>query len=331
VPLLALTLASALTAPNAMVAGPALAGQRDPALEQRLGRSPLGEPPALFREELQLPDTLGVGRVGADVARQFPAVEALTDYLTERAAEVRYARALPVLAREREEIVGFLKSGIADLVSAEPLDAMHDVQESGGTVLLAERRGDRAVYRAVVFVREDSPARSLADLDGDCFAFGRGDSGTSYLVPLAALRERGLSLSRMGGPAGEPPAGHGGFFVLEKDTSVPLAVTRRVAAAGAVTNEEWEREQSLGNTTGLRIVHTGPDLPRALVVAGPGMSADRRDAVRRTLLAMQDDPAGRAALAAYGNVTDFAPIDEGLRQDIEHVRRLYEQVRDEVH
>lgn len=287
--------------------------------------------PMLFRTELQLPDTLGVGQVTGDVVRDFPAVEALTGYLTDhRANESLYVRALPVLVRSRDEAVDFLKRGIADLVFTDPLETIHDGRASGATILLAQRRGDRPGYGTVVFVRDDSSARSLSDLAEERLAFGAGDSGTAFLAPLASLRQAGMRLSRLSGPAGEPPAGHAGYFVLPETVSTAKAISGRVATAGAMTAEEWEQEQVRGNTADLRILHTGPELPRSFVLAAPGMSSEQREAVRRTLLAMNENPAGRAVLERYGQMNGFDPIDEELRQQIDLAGRLYDLVQDEV-
>lgn len=320
----------ALALPVAVGPAPAAALLRDPAQERRMGAGPRGEAPALYGEELGLPDTLGVGKVTDDVAGQFPAVEALTDYLTARAAEIRYARALPVLARDHDEAVAFLAGGLLDLLPAEPLEALRDAEASGAEILLGGSRPDRNGSRIVVFVRDDSSARTLADLQEDCFAFGPGESSSAFLLPLAVLRERGLRITRLGGPDGEPPAGHAGYFVLAKGSSAVRAVSRRLVLAGAVTDDEWQREKAGGNTDGLRIVHTSESLPRALVLSGPGMSPERREALQRALLAMNDDPAARPLLEGFGNISAFEPVDDRLRHEIEHMRRLYGLVRDEV-
>lgn len=308
----------------------AAAGTADPAMSRPLGEPPRGTPPSLYGRELALPDTLGVGRVSADVAHDLPRVEALTDWLNTRAVELGWSRALPVLARDQEEMARYLESGIVDLVSEEPMEAMHDVEEAGASVLLGERRAGHDSYRAVVFVRQDSRVRTLEELAEECVAFPGGDSGDSFLLPLAELRGSGMRLARISGPAGDPGPGEGGYFVLGPDTSTTRSVQQRIATAGASSNEDFEREESRGNTQGLRILHTFDSVPRSLVVVGAGMGAARREALARVLVEMAGDAAGKEALRAYGDVTAYDRVEGGLAVGIERVRSLYALVREEA-
>lgn len=323
-----------LIAAGLLGAGPVTAGGdapgRDPALKRRLGAGPRGEAPALFGTELQLPDTLGVGRVSSDVAGQLPVLETLAAALDGRAASLGYARVLPVIARDRHEMTDFLARGLVDVVSEEPLEAMHHVEQLGAGILLEERRAGRTSIRTVVFVREDAPLRDLADLQGECLALAGGPSGAEFLMPLAALRDAGLRFWRIDQTLGEEHRNDGVYLVIPPDSSVLRAVARRVAAAGAVSDEQWEREQADGNTRGLRVLHTFAGLPRAFLVAAAGVGSERSRALRNAVLDLQDGAEGRNLLAPFGSFSIPDPRDPEAEAARDRALRLYSNVREEV-
>lgn len=60
--------------------------------------------------------------------------------------------------------------------------------------VLRLQTGGKETYRSYILVREDSPARDLADLKGKRFGFGSALSTSSHLVPRAMLVEAGLDV-----------------------------------------------------------------------------------------------------------------------------------------
>jgi phosphonate transport system substrate-binding protein len=306
-----------------------VSGRRDPALDRSQDERPRAAPPVLFARELAMPDTLGVGRVSEDVAADLPAVEALSDILVTGDDRSAFVRARPVLARDLDEMAEFLQSGIVDLLSAEPMEAIHAVRSGGAAILLRERRGEHASSATVVFVREDSPIRRLSELVGGDLALGRGANDTAHLLPLAAVRAEGLGIARVRGPGGEPPPGQAGYFLLPPDTSVLRAVWRKVAEAGAVSTETWEREEAAGNTDGLRILRKLAEFPQAFVLTGPACDEAGREALRRALLDLPSRPGGKEILDRYGSVTGFEAIDEETARQISRLQDLYDLIAEE--
>lgn len=304
----------------------------DPTLDAGRPSPDRGGPPALFRQELAAPDTLGVGRVASNVAEQLPAVEALAEALRPHLGSLGYSRALPVIARDNAEMIEFLREGIVDVVSETPLPAIHFVHRAGATILLRERRNGRATYSAVVFTRSDSPIRMLSDLRGHRIAFADRASTAAFLLPLAALRRANIPIQLVASPTNEVRKEAVGFFFARSRESILSAVTRRAAEAGAISDDDWRsiHKEQTDVAAVLRPVHVSEEVPRAFVVVSPKMSKQQRDELRHVLEAFERDAAGRATLERYGDVQGFDAIDDELEHQIYNLQITYELVSSEM-
>jgi len=293
---------------------------------------PRGQPPSLFRNDLEEPDTLGVGRIARDVDEHLPAVEALSRYLEPRIAHLGYAKARAVLARNNAEMADFLRRGIVDVVSETPLSAIYLVEASGASIALRERRKKSESYSSVIFVRADSPLNTLADLRGHRIAFEDPGSTTACLLPLADIKRVGLQPIALEDATSPPVENAVGYFFTLSESTIATAVARRVADAGALSNEEWRalRHKHPTPPVDLRIVHTSEPVPRGFVLTGPAVSAERRDGLRKILLAMEADDDGSDVLNDYGKVDGFDPIDANLEAQIRSLEATYALLREEM-
>jgi len=318
----------AIACPNPAMCQPETDAGRDPAMQPGDRRGA----PALFRSELAAPDTLGVGRVAASVADELPAVEALTKELNQRIAGLGYARALPVIARDNAEMIEFLRDGTVDIVSQTPLSAIHFVARAGASILLGERHNGSATYSAVVFVREDSPVRTLADLRGRRMAFENRGSTAAFLLPLVALRRADIPAQLLEGPTNDVRPEAIGYFFAQSKKSIVSAVTRRAADAGAISDEDWRelRRSEPDIAAVLRPVHVSEDIPRAFVVVGPKVSGPQREALKRVLQQLEKDAASREILRRYDDVDGFDPVDDELEHQIENLEATYALVSEEM-
>lgn len=292
-----------------------------------------GDSPSLFRDDLAVPDTLGVGRVARDVAEHLPELQALADHLASSLPDLGFARARPVIARDNAEMIDFLRRGIVDLVSETPLSAVHFVKEGGATILLRERRGGRANYSSVVFTRKDSDVHSLADLRGRRIAFEDPGSTTAFLLPLAAIRRGGGKAARLEGAAAAVPEDATGYFFVRSEASILTAVLRRLADAGAISDDDWRafRSKQPGAAAELRLIHESEKVPRAFLLGGPALTTAQREKLRVILLGMQEDGPGSAVLERYRDVDGFDLLDAGLEREIQGLDATYALLREELH
>ena len=295
-------------------------------------QAPRGQPPSLFRQDLEKADTLGVGRIARDVDEHLPAVEALSTYLGSRIAHLGYARARAVLARDNAEMADFLRRGIVDIVSETPLSAVHLVEAAGASIILRERRKKSESYASVIFVRADSPVRTLADLRGRRIAFEDRGSTTACLLPLAEIKRAGLQPVPLEDSMSPPVENAVGYYFTLSESSIATSVARRVADAGALSDEEWRslQHEQPQPPVELRIIHTSDPVPRAFVLTGPGVSPAQRDGLRKLLLAMEGEDDGSDVLKRYGKVDGFDAIDGELEARIRSLQATHSLLREEM-
>jgi phosphonate transport system substrate-binding protein len=291
-----------------------------------------GRTPSLYGAELEAPGTLGVGRIARDVAKNLPDLEAVAKWLTPGAADLGFDKVRPVIARDNHEMIDFLKRGIVDLVSETPLSALHFVEEAGATIILRERRMGRDEYRSVILVREDSPIRSLTDLAGHRIAYEDAGSTTAFLLPLAAIKRAGLRTVAIDDATAPPVEGAVSYFFARSEKSILTAVSRGVADAGAMSDENWQdfRHDKPGPASELRVLHQSEPVPRAFVMTGPLLTQKQRDGMRELLLTMANDRRGLEALDRYNEVDGFDPIGSAMEREIAALGETYALVREEL-
>jgi phosphonate transport system substrate-binding protein len=101
-------------------------------------------------------------------------------------------RPLPTYAK----LVTLLSQAQLDAAWVPPVVAMDCGAMRIARPRIAMVRQRETAYHAVLFTLQDSPIRSLADLQKVKAAWVSPDSASGYLVPLASLRARGVSLSK---------------------------------------------------------------------------------------------------------------------------------------
>lgn len=294
--------------------------------------SPRPSAPSLYASDLEDPATLGIGRIARDVGEHLPAVQAVSHWIDERVAGLGWTRARPVVARDNAEMVDFLRRGIVDVVSETPLSALLYVHAAGASLLMRERRKGEQTYSSLVFVRDDSPFTSLADLRGRRVAFEDAGSTTAFLLPLAAMKRAGMRVVRLDDAKSAPDEFSVGYYFTLSERSIPTAVLRGTADAGALSNQEFEELQRKQpeRAAALRVIHRSGSVPRAFLLTGPGVTPDRREALGKLLLAMQADSEGRRILYEFNKVDRFDPLDASIDASMQELEATYALVQDEV-
>lgn len=287
--------------------------------------------PAYFREELPLPDTLGVARVAHDVSEHLPGLQAMSDYLGAGLVHERARRVRPLIARSHAEMIDFLQRGVADVVSDTPFAAIRFVEEAGARILLLERRDGVTQYHSMIFVRKDSGIATLADLRGKRVVFEHRVATSAFLLPLAAIKAAGLRTVELhDGRAAVPPDVVGYFFATAER---PLVTTVRTgtADAGAISNLDWVRLERRNPTaaSALRVIAETEPVPRSLLLLGPSVTPDLAQLLKATLLAMHEQDSGRRVLSQYNQVERYDDVDAALERSLERIRELSRLVREQ--
>lgn len=143
-------------------------------------------------------------------------------------------------------------------------------------------------YQSYVIVGRQSPAVHLSDLRGAVFAYSDPDSNSGYLVPRHMLSAQDLSPESLFRVA---------FFTYDHAETV-LAVADGVADAGAVDSYVWEYVEATqpGLAGRTRVLAASDPYGFPPLVVRRDTPRDLAEAMGRTLLGMDRDPAGRALL-----------------------------------
>jgi phosphonate transport system substrate-binding protein len=146
------------------------------------------------------------------------------------------------------------------------------------------------LYSSYLIVPEGREAQGINDLKGDLHAFSDPNSNSGYLVTAAVLAGKGL----------RPEAFFREVIFTYGHRNVVRAVASGLAQSGSVDGYVWEVMASIEPdlTSRTRVIRKSELLgfPPVACLANQSASVDV-DLVRRALLAMRDDPEGRAVLS----------------------------------
>ena len=268
--------------------------------------------------------TLVVGAVTSDPKKQLPKLQAMADYLASRLGDRGIERGAVVAAANNEEMIRLLRTGAVDLFSATAFSAVQFATEAGAEILLREWKRGVAEYRTVFITRRDSGIASLADLRGRMMGFEDPGSTTGFLMPLAMLRQEGLTAVEI--PRnGHPAPGTIGYAFADEEVNIAVWVGRGIVDAGAISDQDWEDVQRTPDPIkqDLVIFHTGDLLVRSSIVARGDLDPGLKAGLKKVLAPMHTAPAGQEALKAYYDVAKYDEITGAAEESIAMVRRLY--------
>lgn len=229
-----------------------------------------------------------------------PATE-LTEKFRPLADYLGRATGLPVqieISRDYRNHVARVGAGDFDIAYMGPVSYVRLVEEYGAVPLLGrlEIKGS-PTFQGAVFVREESPIRTVADLADKRVAFVTESSTMGFIVPRYVLEKAGVPLERLGA-----------YKFLNNHENVALAVLVGDFDAGAVKEETFERFASRG----ARAIAMTPPIPEHLFVSSPGRPAETVDTLGAALLRVAATPEGLAALRAVkAAATNIVPAEDG--------------------
>lgn len=181
-----------------------------------------------------------------------------------------------------------------------------------GFTVLARQEGEG--IRGQVVVREDSPARTLADLAGQKVAFANPYGFTGYFVPYDALLKAGVSV--------EP------VFAGTQEAAMGQLKFGQVAAAGV--NSQVMADYAKREHFAYRVLWESAPYFDLAVMAHPQAPAAHREAVRRAFLALREEESGRAVLAEAARKLGLEKprgFVAATDADYENYRRFFRETR----
>lgn len=212
----------------------------------------------------------------------------LLDYL-----KARLGRPVELVQRRTyDEVNDLLERGEVDLAFVCTSAYIAGERDFGMQLLVAPQVNGETVYHSTLIVPAGSPARDMADLRGAAFAFTDPISTSGRNYPLYLVQQMGETADSFFERT---------FYTYSHDDAI-RAVAQGVADGAAVDSLVYEfavaREPELGKQT--RVIHTSPAFGMPPVVTGPHTRPQQAAELQAVLLEMDEDPAGRQALAAAG-------------------------------
>lgn len=239
----------------------------------------------------------------------------------------------PLLVRLRERLA---PAGVqvGELVIARDLDDLSQrlardevefvIETVFPTLVLEERsrnldpalvvvRRDQRVYRSVFFTKKDAPIHELADLRGRILVLQVPRSTSAFALPKAELERAGLAVVSADDPRSTRRDVRYVLALAEINQAVWVLHDR--GDAGAFNEGDWaalpERIRAQ-----LRVFHETAPLVRGLLSFRRSLDPRVRRLAEEALLSLDDDEAGRAALAAASGVTRFEPVTAADRSGL---------------
>lgn len=219
-----------------------------------------------------------------------------------------------VQRRTYTEINDLIRTGEVDLAFVCTSAYLVGRQNFGMQLLVAPQIDGEAIYNSILIVPADSPAQSMADLQGKVFAFTDPISNTGRMYPTSLVLELGSTPEQFFSRT---------FYTYSHDDAI-RAVAEGIADGAAVDSLVLDfalkRQPELADQ--IRIIHTSPPFGVPPVVVGPNIRPQLRAALEDVLLHMHESTGGRAALATIG-IDKFIHIDDSA---YDSAQVLFDQV-----
>lgn len=272
---------------------------------------------------------LVIGSVSHEPAGEIRKFQPLADYLARHLAEHGVDQGKVVVVRSMKEMAQRLGRGEVDVYidSAFPSLAVSRLADS--RILLRRWKKGRAEYRSVIFVRNDSPIRTVNDLPGKVIAFEEPYSTSGYFLPKSALLQAGLRLSKQADTGAPVKAGEAGYVFTMDDANTTVWVLRGKVAAGAMDDASFAR-LSPQRRSNLRVVLQTAVLPRQLVSVRKGLDPKRVSGIKAVLLAMEQSGEGREALQKFEMTTRFDELPGGPEKALAPLLVLTKEIEREI-
>jgi phosphonate transport system substrate-binding protein len=236
----------------------------------------------------------------------------LVDQLRERLRPSRVQVEDLVIARDIDDLSRRLARGDVDFV-IETVFSTLVLQERSRSLepsLVVFRRGRRE-YRSVFFTRKDAPIHALPDLGGKILVLQALRSTSAFALPRAELERAGLVLVPADDLRARPEDVR--YVLAGAEINEAVWVLHGKGDAGAFNEGDWAALPEKVRSQ-LRVFHETAPIVRGLLSFRKRLDPGVRSAIETALLKLEEDEAGRAALAQAAGVTRLERLTPGDRQ-----------------
>ncbi|MDQ7038400.1 MAG: PhnD/SsuA/transferrin family substrate-binding protein [Aquificota bacterium] len=178
--------------------------------------------------------SITLGTITDRPSRYYPKYRLLADYIQRKLSEAGLREEVGVrFARDVDQMITLMKRGEVDVFVDSVYPTLKVCRATGCEPILIRWKNGVRTYKSVVFVRKDSPVRSVKDLAGSRIAFDSPYSTSGYLIPKKLLKGMGLKLIELKDPSHKVPRDSVGYLFAGGEENV--------VAWGLVYSHPWTR------------------------------------------------------------------------------------------
>ncbi|NTS78025.1 phosphate/phosphite/phosphonate ABC transporter substrate-binding protein [Catenovulum sp. SM1970] len=271
-------------------------------------------------QELTRDETLVIGVVGTNPSKSIKVTTPLANFLAEKLHKHGIKAAKVVVTKDLKRLSKLIDRDRIDMVSESAFSA-NELIKRGDVELIARRwKGGVGEYHSIFFTNKQSNVNHFDDLVGRVVAFEDRDSTSAFYLPAHILLSNNYDLYEISHPRELPPKGSIGYFFVSEvsktngEANMMTWVHRKIVAASAFSNLDWEKEIPPPIRKDLKVFHNGEPIPRALVVARTNLAPELKSTLQQALFNAHKTEAGKAVLTRYKNTAKFDAVTEEMRK-----------------
>lgn len=275
-------------------------------------------------EQAYLKKTITLADISDKPAKKIRRFQPLADYLAAHLGNFGISAGKVKIARDPETLARWMAGGVVDLYFDSPYPAMMVCGKSGAHPVLRRWKDGVAEYSSVIFARKDGPA-SAEQLKGKIIGFEKPVSTSGYMLPIAHLVKEGFNPVGKDNENSETAESEIGYiFSGDQQNTIRWVLNGKIAAGAIGRNKILELPEKTRSS--LKVLAETEKTARQLVVAGPGLDKSLLEAVRVTLVKMNETKDGRIVLKHFANTAKFDEFP-GAEAELARMRMLYDIVK----
>lgn len=271
--------------------------------------------------------TIVWGKVDSEPTEAILKWQPVVDYLAANLGDSGIDNGVVKIAPDMVTMSRWVTNGEVDIVQDSFYPAML-VASISGAVPLVIRNKDKSDRHAVFFARADSGLTSLEDLKGMTIALAEPHSTSGFMLPIVHLKQLGINPTEQ--PSQEEAAVSAadiGYIFSGDDDVAAQWVLNRTIIAGAVDNGTFE-DFDEGNPGVLIVLGETEGMTRnSMILARKDLDPALHENIRQVLLAMDQNPEGRAILEKNGAV-NFIPFQGESKLVWAKAQELFKLIQD---
>jgi phosphonate transport system substrate-binding protein len=223
-----------------------------------------------------------------------------------------------------EDLLKALKEKNVDWAIENPFLALTYIKKNGAELLMRRWKNGSPDCSSLFFSRSANPIKNFNQLKGKKIALGGDDPLTGFYLPLAYLRQQGLTVVKLGSLRDNPLPGQVGYVESDSVQNTVAWVSLNLVDAGALSDEAWESEEvvSMKIKPTLDIFFQSPDMIASVVVVRKGLAEEIKKGLTEVLLTAPDTTIGAAALEALDHTTKFDLFTPKLKKKMDVLQSL---------